>query len=141
MKTEKHLEIAHNKKARDPDALIDSLGWDGKHRDTRKHCEDGHEKEDGALREGIATRARHDCNSHIACMIIRCIPPHAAASWLAAAFATWALGRSILFRQGRTVTAGAAGRRSDACRSAHGRQLFSTFLIGCCGAPMLALGN
>jgi hypothetical protein len=50
-------------------------------RDARKHCEDGHKKENGALREGIANRARHHCDSHIACMIIRCVPPHAAGQY------------------------------------------------------------
>jgi hypothetical protein len=56
---------------------------------------------------------------------------------LAAAFATWTLSRSsILFRQGRTVTAGAA---------AGGVTLLGAlvaggcFLIGCCGSPMLAV--
>jgi hypothetical protein len=55
---------------------------------------------------------------------------------LAATFATWALSRSILFRQGRTVTAGAA---------VGGVTLLGTlmaggcFLIGCCGSPMLAV--
>jgi hypothetical protein len=55
---------------------------------------------------------------------------------LAAAFAAWALTRSILFRQGRTVTAGAA---------AGGLTLLGAlmaggcFLIGCCGSPMLAV--
>jgi hypothetical protein len=55
---------------------------------------------------------------------------------LAAAFAAWALSRSILFRQGRTVTAGAA---------AGGLTLLGAlmaggcFLIGCCGSPMLAV--
>ena len=55
---------------------------------------------------------------------------------LAAAFAAWTLSRSILFRQGRTVTAGAA---------AGGLTLLGAlmaggcFLIGCCGSPMLAV--
>ena len=55
---------------------------------------------------------------------------------LAAAFATWALSRSILFSQGRIVTAGAA---------AGGVTLLGAllaggcFLIGCCGSPMLAV--
>jgi hypothetical protein len=55
---------------------------------------------------------------------------------VAAAFATRALSRSILFRQGRTVTAGAA---------AGGLTLLGAlmaggcFLIGCCGSPMLAV--
>ena len=55
---------------------------------------------------------------------------------LAATFAAWALSRSILFRQGRTVTAGAA---------AGGLTLLGAlmaggcFLIGCCGSPMLAV--
>ena len=55
---------------------------------------------------------------------------------LAAAFAAWALSRSILFRQGRIVTAGAA---------AGGLTLLGAlmaggcFLIGCCGSPMLAV--
>ena len=45
---------------------------------------------------------------------------------LAAAFATWALSRSILFRQGRTVN---RRRRGDAFGSAHGRRLFSDRLL------------
>jgi len=55
---------------------------------------------------------------------------------LAAAFATWALSRSIFFRQGRSVAAGAA---------AGGLTLLGAlmaggcFLIGCCGSPMLAV--
>jgi hypothetical protein len=55
---------------------------------------------------------------------------------LAAAFAAWAFSGSILFRQGRTVTAGAA---------AGGLTLLGAlmaggcFLIGCCGSPMLAV--
>jgi hypothetical protein len=55
---------------------------------------------------------------------------------LAAAFATWALVRSILFRQGRTVTAGAAvgGVTLVGVLMAGG-----CFLIGCCGSPMLAV--
>ena len=55
---------------------------------------------------------------------------------LAAAFATWALSRSILFGQGRTVTAGAAagGMTLVGALMAGG-----CFLIGCCGSPMLAV--
>jgi hypothetical protein len=55
---------------------------------------------------------------------------------LAATFATWALSRSILFRQGRTVTAGAAagGVTLVGVLMAGG-----CFLIGCCGSPMLAV--
>jgi hypothetical protein len=55
---------------------------------------------------------------------------------LAAAFATWALSRSFLFRQGRTVTAGAAvgGVTLLGALMAGG-----CFLIGCCGSPMLAI--
>jgi hypothetical protein len=55
---------------------------------------------------------------------------------LSAAFAAWALTRSILFRRGGTVTAGAA---------AGGVTLLGVlmaggcFLIGCCGSPMLAV--
>ena len=48
---------------------------------------------------------------------------------LAAAFATWALSRSILFRQGRTVTAGAAAGGVTLVGSAHGRRLFSNRLL------------
>ena len=48
---------------------------------------------------------------------------------LAAAFATWALSRSILFRQGRTVTAGVAAGGVIAFRGAHGRRLFSDRLL------------
>jgi hypothetical protein len=48
---------------------------------------------------------------------------------LAAAFATWALSRSILFRQGRAVTAGAAAGGVTLVRSAHGRRLFSNRLL------------
>ena len=55
---------------------------------------------------------------------------------LAATFATWALSRSILCRQGRTVTAGAAagGMTLVGALMAGG-----CFLIGCCGSPMLAV--
>jgi hypothetical protein len=55
---------------------------------------------------------------------------------LAAAFATWALSRSIFFRQGRAIGVGAA---------AGGITLFGAlmaggcFMIGCCGSPMLAV--
>ena len=50
---------------------------------------------------------------------------------LAAAFATWALSRSILFRRGRAVAAGAAagGATLVGALMAGG-----CFLIGCCGA-------
>jgi len=55
---------------------------------------------------------------------------------LAAAFATWALSRSMFFRQGRAVAAGAAagGATLVAALMAGG-----CFLIGCCGSPMLAV--
>jgi hypothetical protein len=55
---------------------------------------------------------------------------------LAAAFAAWALSRSILFRQGRIVTVGAAagGLTLLGALMASG-----CFLIGCCGSPMLAV--
>jgi len=55
---------------------------------------------------------------------------------LAAAFATWALSRSILFRQGRTVTAGAA---AGGVTLLGALMAGGCFLIGCCGSPMLAV--
>jgi hypothetical protein len=55
---------------------------------------------------------------------------------LAAAFATWALGRLIFFRQDRAAAAGAAfgGVTLIGILMAGG-----CFLIGCCGSPMLAV--
>jgi hypothetical protein len=55
---------------------------------------------------------------------------------LAAAFATWALSRSILFRQGRTVTAGAA---AGGVTLVGALMAGGCFVIGCCGSPMLAV--
>jgi hypothetical protein len=55
---------------------------------------------------------------------------------LAAAFAAWALSRSILFRQGRTVTAGAA---AGGVTLLGALMAGGCFLIGCCGSPMLAV--
>jgi hypothetical protein len=55
---------------------------------------------------------------------------------MAAAFATWALSRSILFRQGRTVTAGAA---AGGVTLLGALMAGGCFLIGCCGSPMLAV--
>ena len=57
---------------------------------------------------------------------------------LAVAFAAWALSRSILFRQGRAVTAGAAagGLTFLGALMAGG-----CFLIGCCGSPILAVST
>jgi hypothetical protein len=55
---------------------------------------------------------------------------------LAATFATWALSRSILFRQGRTVTAGAA---AGGVTLVGALMAGGCFLIGCCGSPMLAV--
>jgi hypothetical protein len=55
---------------------------------------------------------------------------------LAAAFATWSLSRSILFRQGRTVTAGAA---AGGVTLLGALMAGGCFLIGCCGSPMLAV--
>jgi len=54
----------------------------------------------------------------------------------AAAFATWALGRFIFFRQERAVAAGAAvgGMTLVGILMAGG-----CFLIGCCGSPMLGV--
>ena len=54
---------------------------------------------------------------------------------LAAAFTTWALRRSMFFRQGRAVAAGAAagGATLVGALMAGGCSL-----IGCCGSPMLA---
>jgi hypothetical protein len=55
---------------------------------------------------------------------------------LAAAFATWSLSRSILFRQGRTITAGAA---AGGVTLLGALMAGGCFLIGCCGSPMLAV--
>ena len=55
---------------------------------------------------------------------------------LAATFATWALSRSILFRQGRTVTAGAV---AGGVTLVGALMAGGCFLIGCCGSPMLAV--
>jgi hypothetical protein len=55
---------------------------------------------------------------------------------LAAAFATWSLSRSILFRQGRTVTAGAA---AGGVTLLGALMAGGCFLMGCCGSPMLAV--
>jgi hypothetical protein len=55
---------------------------------------------------------------------------------LAGAFATWALSRSILFRQGRTVTAGAA---AGGVTLLGALMAGGCFLIGCCGSPMLTV--
>ena len=55
---------------------------------------------------------------------------------LAAAFATWALSRSILFRQGRIVSAGAA---AGGVTLLGALMAGGCFLIGCCGSPMLAV--
>ena len=55
---------------------------------------------------------------------------------LAAAFATWALIRSILFRQGRPATAGAA---AGGVTLLGALMAGGCFLIGCCGSPMLAV--
>ena len=52
------------------------------------------------------------------------------------AFATWALARSILFRQGRTVTAGAA---AGGVTLVGALMAGGCFLIGCCGSPMLTV--
>ena len=48
---------------------------------------------------------------------------------LAAAFATWALSRSIFFRRGRAVSAGAAAGGVTLVGSAHGRRLFPDRLL------------
>jgi predicted permease len=55
---------------------------------------------------------------------------------LAAAFAAWALGRLIFFRQDRAAATGAAvgGVTLVGILMAGG-----CFLIGCCGSPMLAV--
>jgi uncharacterized membrane protein YhdT len=55
---------------------------------------------------------------------------------LAAAFAAWALSRSILFRQGWIVTAGAA---AGGVTLLGALMAGGCFLIGCCGSPMLAV--
>jgi hypothetical protein len=55
---------------------------------------------------------------------------------LAATFATWALSRSILFRKGRTFTAGAA---AGGVTLLGALMAGGCFLIGCCGSPMLAV--
>ena len=55
---------------------------------------------------------------------------------LAAAFATWALSRTILFRQGRIVSAGAA---AGGVTLLGALMAGGCFLIGCCGSPMLAV--
>ena len=55
---------------------------------------------------------------------------------LAAAFAMWAVSRSVFFRRGRLIAAGAAagGATLVGMLLAGG-----CFLIGCCGSPMLAV--
>jgi hypothetical protein len=55
---------------------------------------------------------------------------------LAAAFATWALSRSIFLRQGRAVAAGAA---AGGVTLVGALMAGGCFLIGCCGSPMLAV--
>ena len=55
---------------------------------------------------------------------------------LAAAFATWALSRSIFFRRGR---AGAAGAAAGGVTLVGALMAGGCFLIGCCGSPMLAI--
>jgi hypothetical protein len=55
---------------------------------------------------------------------------------LAAAFAAWALSRSILFRQGRIVTVGAA---AGGVTLLGALMAGGCFLIGCCGSPMLVV--
>ncbi len=55
---------------------------------------------------------------------------------LAAAFTAWALCRSILFRQGRTVAAGAA---VGGVTLLEALMAGGCFLSGCCGSPMLAV--
>ena len=53
-----------------------ALGGNGKHRDRRKHGEDRHQQEDGALRERIADRARSQSDGDIAGMVEGRVPPH-----------------------------------------------------------------
>jgi hypothetical protein len=55
---------------------------------------------------------------------------------LAVAFATWTLNRSIFFRQGRAVAAGAA---AGGVTLVGALMAGGCFLIGCCGSPMLAV--